>query len=247
MEKLIIGNLKMNTLPHEFSRYLEIFLPKVKNSKNSIAFMVPFTHLMLTGQKLVSTKVKFGAQNVSVDESGAHTGEISCSMIKDLGASFTLVGHSEVRKRFKETNEQINQKIKNALGVNLKVILCVGETKTEKNANKTAQVLKKQIDTALKGLYDNELNNIIIAYEPCWAIGTGKLPTAREIQKVIKIIRGVIEDDFSEKSAEKMIVLYGGSINQENANSILKISGVGGLLVGGACLDANTFANICNL
>ena len=246
MKKLIVGNFKMNTTIKEFSLYLDKFLPKVKEAKNDIVLCVPYTHLMLANQKLVATEVEFGAQNLSVDESGAHTGEISNHMIKDVGASFVLVGHSEIRKRFKETNEQINQKIINALSVNLKVILCIGETKTEKNAGKTALVLKKQIDTALKGLYENELKNIIIAYEPCWAIGTGNTATNKDIESAIKIIKSVVTENFSEKASQKMQVLYGGSTKLENFNGILKVKGVDGLLVGGACLDYEIFAKMCN-
>ncbi len=244
MKKLIVGNFKMNTTVKEFAVYLDKFLPKVKDSKSDVVLCLPYTHLMLASQKLVSTEVNFGSQNISIDTSGAHTGEVSANMVKDLGATYTIIGHSEIRKRFKETNEQVNQKIINALGVNLKVILCIGETKTEKNANKTAAVLKKQIDIALKGLYENELKNIIIAYEPCWAIGTGNVASSKDIENAVKTIRKVIEEDFSEKAAEKMLVLYGGSTKLENFNSILKVKGVNGLLVGGACLDADVFAKM---
>ena len=245
MKQLVVGNFKMNTTTKEFSLYLDKFLPKVKEAKNNIVLCVPYTHLMLANQKLVGTEVEVGAQNISVDTSGAHTGEISNNMVKDVGASYTLVGHSEIRKRFKETNEQINQKIINALGVNLKVILCVGETKTEKNAGKTDLVLKKQIEVALKGLYENELKNIIIAYEPCWAIGTGNTATNKDIENAIKTIRNVVLENFSEKASDKMQILYGGSIKLENYNSILKLKGVNGLLVGGACLDYDVFAKMC--
>ena len=245
MKKLIVGNFKMNTTLKEFSLYLDKFLPKVKESKNDIVLCVPYTHLMLANQKLVSTGVKFGSQNISVDESGAHTGEISNHMVKDIGASYTLVGHSEIRKRFKETNEQVNQKIINALGVNLKAILCIGETKAEKSAGKTDATLKRQIDIALKGLYENELKNIIIAYEPCWAIGTGKTATNKDIEKAVKTIRKTISESFSDKAAEKMQILYGGSTKLENFGGILKVQGVNGLLVGGACLDYDVFAKMC--
>lgn len=245
MKNLIVGNFKMNSTVHEFSNYIDEFLPKIKESKNNIALCVPYTHLMLAGQKLVSTSVQYGAQNISTEEKGALTGEISNLMVKDLGAQFTLIGHSERRSKFKETNEQTNQKIIRALSVNLKVILCIGETKTERNAKKTKLILKKQLEDALKGLYENELKNIIIAYEPVWAIGTGKIPTNKEIEQTIQDIRTIICEDFSDKASEKMCILYGGSVNQDNSSSILKIKGVNGLLVGGACLSSESFANIC--
>ena len=245
MQNVIVGNFKMNSTVHEFANYIDEFLPKVKANKNNIALCVPYTHLMLAGQKLVSTNIQYGSQNISTEEKGALTGEISNLMVKDLGANFTLVGHSERRTKFKETNEQTNQKIIRALGVNLKVILCIGETKSEKNAKKTKAVLKKQLEDALKGLYENELKNIIVAYEPVWAIGTGLVPTNKEIEQTVQDIRDVLCEDFSEKAAEKMCVLYGGSVNQDNSSTILKIKGVNGLLVGGACLSSESFANIC--
>ena len=245
MKNLIVGNFKMNSTVHEFSKYIDELIPKVKVSKNNIALCVPYTHLMLAGQKLVSTNIEFGSQNISTEEKGAFTGEISNLMVKDLGATFTLVGHSERRSKFKETNEQTNQKIIRALAVNLKVILCIGETKAERNAKKTKQVLKKQLEDALKGLYENELKNIIIAYGPVWAIGTGQIPTNKEIEQTVYDIRSVIKDDFSEMAADNIEILYGGSVNQDNSSTILKIKDVNGLLVGGACLNSESFSNIC--
>ncbi len=244
MKKFIVGNFKMNTTLHDFAKYLDCFLPLVKECKNFVALSIPYTHMMLASQKLVSTNVVFGSQNISTEEKGAFTGEISNLMVKDLGAYFTLVGHSEIRKKFRETNEQINQKIMRALSVNLKCVLCVGETKTERNANKTKMVLKKQLEIALKGLYENELKNIIIAYEPVWAIGTGKTPTTKDIEETVDHIRQIIMDMFSQKSADKILVIYGGSVNQNNSSNILKIKNINGLLVGGACLNPVEFANI---
>ena len=244
MKKFIVGNFKMNTTLHEFAKYLDEFLPLIKDCKNVVALSIPYTHLMLASQKLVATNVVYGSQNISTEEKGAYTGEISNLMVKDLGAYFTLVGHSEIRKKFRETNEQINQKIIRALSVNLKCILCIGETRTERNSNKTKMVLKKQLEVSLKGLYENELKNIIIAYEPVWAIGTGKMPTVKEIEKTVEYIRQIIMDMFSQKSAEKICVIYGGSVNQNNCTNLLKIKNINGLLVGGACLDAKEFSNI---
>lgn len=244
MKKLIVGNFKMNTTVKEFSYYLDEFLPLVKQSTKSIVLCVPYTHLMLAGQKLVSTQIKFGAQNLSTEDKGALTGEISNAMIKDLGASYVIVGHSERRQLFNEKDEQINKKIIKALAVNLKAIVCVGETKTEKNSNKTNEIIKKQLETALGGLYENELKNIIIAYEPVWAIGSGKVPQAKEIEQTVNCIRHFILENFSKQASEKTTVLYGGSVNELNYQNFLKINGIDGLLVGGACLDFNKFATI---
>lgn len=244
MKNLIVANFKMNTTVKQFSNYLDEFIPKVKQSKNDIVLCIPYTHLMLAGQKLVSTNIKFGAQNLSTQKSGAMTGEISNVMIKDLGAEYVLVGHSERRQNFKETNEQINKKLINALSVNLKAILCVGETKTEKNTKKTRQVIQKQLELALSDIYENELNNIIIAYEPVWAIGSGKVPTVLEVKRAVNFIRQVICDNFSKEASEKIKILYGGSINEKNYENFLKIEEINGLLVGGASLDSSIFSQI---
>ena len=234
----------MNTTVKQFSSYLDEFIPKVKQSKNDIVLCVPYTHLMLAGQKLVATNIKFGAQNLSTQKSGAYTGEISNIMIKDLGAEYVLVGHSERRQHFKETNEQINKKLISALSVNLKAILCIGETKTEKNTKKTKQIIQKQLELALSDIYENELNNIIIAYEPVWAIGSGKVPTTLEVKKVVNLIRQIICDNFSKEASEKIKILYGGSITEKNYQNFLKIENLNGLLVGGASLDSKAFSQI---
>lgn len=244
MKKLIVANFKMNTTVKEFSNYLDKFLQNSKTLKNDVVFCVPYTHLMLANQKLCKTNILFGSQNISTEEKGAFTGEVSCAMVKDLGATYTIIGHSERRKMFKESDENINRKIKMALGVNLKVILCVGETKFEHNNNKTKNVLKRELEIALKGLYENELKSIVIAYEPVWAIGTGKTPSNKEIEITINDIRKIVADIFSEKVSEKICILYGGSVNENNSASILKINGVNGLLVGGASLDPEKFINI---
>lgn len=244
MKNLIVGNYKMNFTTKEFSNYLDAFLPKVKHCQNDIVLCVPYTNLMLGAQKLTSTNIKLGAQNLSTEESGAYTGEISNCMLKELGTNYVIVGHSERRQMFKETDEQINKKIIRALSVNLKVILCIGETKAEKNANKTKQVITNQLEKALNGLYENELENIVIAYEPIWAIGSGKTPQAKEIEEILQEIRNYIKENFSLTASNNICILYGGSVNEANYVNFLKIKGINGLLVGGACLDVDKFASI---
>lgn len=245
MKKFVVGNFKMNTTPSEFNVYLDEFLPRIKDCKANIMFCLPATHFCVAKQRLEATNIKFLAQNISSEDKGAFTGEISNVMVKDCGAYGTLIGHSELRKRLKETPESINQKIIRALAVNLKVILCIGETKYERSTKKTKLVLKRQLDTALKGLYENELKNIIIAYEPVWAIGTGKTPNVKDIESTVNDIRAIISDNFTQRSADKISILYGGSINENNFAQFAKIKGISGLLVGGACLNPKSFANIC--
>lgn len=247
MKKYILGNFKMNMTLKDTESYIEEFLPCVENSKNEIVIFPAFTNLMFAGQKLTASKVLLGAQNVHMEQSGAYTGEVSSSMLKSVGVKYVLVGHSERRKQFLEKNEQLNKKIKESLGQGLKVVLCVGETKYERQNKKYKQVIEKDISEALKGLYENELKNIIIAYEPIWSIGTGKLPTQKEVEEISNIIRGQIQTEYSEKASKSIKILYGGSVNTQNAKLFLDIKTINGLLVGGVSLKAKEFAKICNM
>ena len=237
----------MNTTIKDVENYTETFLPLVATCKNEIAIFPPFTNLMFAKQKLTASKVMLGAQNVSAEPSGAYTGEISASMLKSVGANIVLVGHSERRKLFLEKNELINKKIKEALSQGLKVVLCVGETKTERANKKYIQVLQKQILEAVKGLYENELKNIIIAYEPVWAIGTGVVPSVKQIEEVAQAIKTIICTDYSTNASKNIKILYGGSVNSANAKQFACAVGINGLLVGGASLNATEFAKICNI
>ena len=247
MKKYIFGNFKMNMNLQDTEKYIEKLLPLVNNTKNDVVIFPSFVNLMFASQKLTSSKIGLGAQNVSSEQSGAYTGEISSEMLKSVGVSFVLVGHSERRKLFLEKNETINKKIIEALRVGLKVVLCVGETKYERASKKVEQVLEKEVLEALKGLYENELKNIIIAYEPVWAIGTGVVPTPKEIEMAVSAIRKTIAKEYSETSAKNIKVLYGGSVNSQNAKTYSTVNGINGLLVGGASLKADEFAKIINI
>ena len=247
MKKYIFGNFKMNMTLKETENYIEKLLPLVNNCNNDIAIFPSFVNLMFAQQKLTSSKVMLGAQNVSSESAGAYTGEVSSSMIKSVGASFVIVGHSERRKLFLEKNDTINKKILEALGVGLKVVLCIGETKYERVSNKYKLVLEKEVSECLKGLYENELKNIIIAYEPIWAIGTGKHPSTKEIEGAVKIIRNKIKNEFSPDAEKNIKIIYGGSVNSQNAKMYSQISGVNGLLVGGSSLDPEEFAKIAKV
>lgn len=247
MKKYIFGNFKMNMDIKQTEEYIEGFLPKITNSKNEIVIFPAFINLMFAKQKLTSSKVLLGAQNLSTEPSGAYTGEISASMLKSVGVNYVLVGHSERRKMFLEKNEIINKKIKMALSQGLKVVLCVGETKYERTNKKVKEVIEKEISEALKGLYENELKNITIAYEPIWAIGTGLVPNTRQIEEVAKIIRDEITKEYSQMASKNIKILYGGSVNVQNAKQFAFADGVNGLLVGGASLKIDEFAKICTI
>ena len=242
--KKIIGNFKMNKTNTEIKEYLIKLLARVEKGKHEIIVCLPFTALSMANFLLQGSEIKIGAQNLCDEESGRNTGEISGAMIKDCGANFVIIGHSERRAKFKENGRMVNKKITTALKNSLKVILCIGESLTEKNMLKTNEVLKAQIEEAFKGLYENELENITIAYEPIWAIGSGKIPLAKEIESAIKVIRKVIAEDFSSKAAEKIEVVYGGSVDNKNCLALSKIKGLNGFLIGGACLDADNFNQI---
>ncbi|MDE6583654.1 MAG: triose-phosphate isomerase [Clostridia bacterium] len=244
MKKLIIGNFKMNTTPSEFKSYAMTFVTKAKSSKNDIVLCVPYTHLSVAKELFVNSNVDFGAQNICEEEKGAFTGEISASMIKDLGATYTIIGHSERRTKFKESDKLVNKKIKTALANGLKVILCVGENLQTRTNKQAYQFVKKQLDDDLKGIYENELESVIISYEPIWAIGTGKNATNADIKKMAETIRKEVAYLYSEKASEKATILYGGSVNINNYKKILQLENVNGALIGGACLDVDNFAVI---
>ncbi len=242
--KKIVANFKMNKTNNEVKDYIMKLLPKYEKDKAEIVLCVPFTAITLSKFLLDGTGINIGAQNICDEDDGKSTGEICGSMIKNCGADYVIVGHSERRVKFKENGRIINKKIKLALKNRLKVILCIGETLAEKNTLKTNEVIKTQLEDALKGLYENELDNIVIAYEPIWAIGTGKTPLAKEIENTVKVIRKVVADDFSDKAGEKIEVLYGGSVDVKNIASFSKIKNINGMLVGGASLDADNFSQI---
>ena len=246
MKKYILGNIKMNMDIKDTENYIETFLPHVQNCKNEVILFPSFTNLMYVKQKLTASKVQLGAQNVASEPSGEYTGEVSSSMLKGVGCQYVLIGHSERRRHFYEKNDQINKKIKEALGSGLKVVLCVGESKYERQNKKHITVLNKDLAEALKGLYENELNNILIAYEPVWSIGTGKLPSQKEVEEAVQIIRTKIKTEFSDKAAKNIKILYGGSVNSQNIKQFSEVKGVNGFLVGGASLKPLEFAKICN-
>ncbi len=246
MIDIVIANFKMNQTPEETKNYLMTFLSRF-DEKVDLTLCLPYTSLS-TGEYLCRGKaVRLGSQNISEDEEGRTTGEISGRMLKASGVDFCLVGHSERRKKFKEDSKIVNKKIKSALKNGLGVILCVGESLAEHNTLKTYEVLREQIENALKGLYENELERIIIAYEPIWAIGTGETPMAKEITMAVKEIRKVIADDFSPAAADNIKVVYGGSIDSKNVKQFTSCKNLNGLLIGGACLDPNSLLKIISL
>ncbi|MEG1751827.1 MAG: triose-phosphate isomerase [Clostridia bacterium] len=245
MQKLFFGNIKMNQTPSETQNYLKILIDKTKTAKSKIGIAFPYTNLNIANELCKNSNILVGAQNVSAEDSGSFTGEISSKMLAESGVKFCIVGHSERRKLFGENNAIINKKIKRLMQVNIISVVCVGETKIERDANKTKVVLKKQIEECLQGLFENELKNIVIAYEPVWAIGTGETPTTKQVELALQHITQIVHSSFSTTVNPSLI--YGGSINESNIKFFISAKACSGVLVGGSSLDPIKFAKISSI
>ena len=236
----------MNMLPSEAIEFIEGIAPLVKNSEAEIILCVPYTDLFYSLLTAQNTNIKIGAQNMHWEESGAYTGEVSGEMLKCIGVEYVIIGHSERRQYFNETDETVNKKVKAALRNDLKPIVCVGETLEQREAGKTEEVITSQTKLALEGLTEEQVQNTIIAYEPIWAIGTGKTATAEDANNSIKDIRNEIRKNYGQNIAENVIIQYGGRVKASNAKELFSTSDIDGGLVGGASLKVEEFANIVN-
>lgn len=228
MKSLIIANWKMNMDSKEVISFFKKF--KTTN-KNDIVICPPFTLLNEVRELIKNTSIKLGAQNMYFEEEGAFTGEISALMLKDIGCEYVILGHSERRLLFDETDSSINKKIKAALKHDLKPILCIGETLKQRKNNETMKIIKDQLK--------NIKEDIVIAYEPIWAIGTGKNATPQQAEEVHKFIRGLLSKNTQ--------IIYGGSVKKDNVKDLMQMNNINGALVGGASLDPKSFAKICNV
>lgn len=247
MRKYVIaGNWKMNNDLKESEKLIVELKNLLQNEKPNCDVIVcpPFTSLSEAAKLLKGTQIKLGAQNMHFEDSGAFTGEVSASMLISVGCEYVILGHSERRNIFGETDEMINKKIKKALSVGLKPIFCVGELLEERENGSTNEVVKRQILRGLKGILDDEMKKIIIAYEPVWAIGTGKTASPAQAQAVHEFIRDLIEIEYSLETANDVTIQYGGSVKPENAKELISQKDIDGALVGGACLKADSFVGI---
>lgn len=233
-KKIVVGNMKMNLTAQEINQYLKEF-EKKEISKNVV--ICPSTIYL---PYFVGKKFQVGIQNVAAYEMGAYTGEVAAKQAKSIKVDYAIIGHSERRSYFHESDDIIREKITLALKEKLKVILCIGETEEERDSLKTYKVLKKQLKTALQGLDYKEVFNIVIAYEPVWAIGTGRVPSNLEIHDTIAFIKEIVE----ELTQHKLPVLYGGSVTDTNIKTLNKIENVDGYLVGGASTKVDKFMKI---
>ncbi|GBD91377.1 bifunctional PGK/TIM [bacterium BMS3Abin04] len=247
--KVIAGNWKMNKdLNESVTLVSEIKNGLTKlNSSSEIIICPPYTSLETVNSLIKDTAINLGAQNMHFEDSGAFTGEISADMLKSVGCNYVILGHSERRKIFLETNEVINKKVKKALDKNLKVIFCIGETLSERESNVTFKVLEEQIVNGLSNIDNDKVQNLTVAYEPVWAIGTGKTASPEQAQEVHEFIRKLIAQLYSDNLAQDMKILYGGSVKPNNAASLLSKPDIDGALIGGACLKPDLFLEVIKI
>jgi triosephosphate isomerase (TIM) len=244
-KKVIAGNWKMNMDLHQSQKLVsEIINGLGKDNKAEVIVCPPFTSLNEVSSLLKGTQVKLGAQNMYYEESGAYTAEISADMLKSVGCEYVILGHSERRVIFNESDELINKKVKTAISKGLKPIFCIGELLEQRESGETMKVVSSQIEKGLEGITAEQMKFVIVAYEPVWAIGTGKTATPQQAQDVHLFIRELVAKKFSTSVAENLIIQYGGSVKPDNSGELLSQKDIDGALVGGACLKADSFLSI---
>lgn len=247
MRKAIIaGNWKMNKTAAEAKELVTALLPKVKNAKCDVVVCVPFTDIALVAELCRGSNIKVGAQNIAWADNGAFTGEISAAMLKEAGAEYVIIGHSERRQYFGETDKSVNARLKQALINGLKPIVCVGEKLEDREGGNTEKVCKTQVVGAFETVSADDAAKTVVAYEPVWAIGTGKTATDEQANETIGYIRSVVKELYGAKIADAMRIQYGGSMNAKNVDSLMAQPEVDGGLIGGASLKADDFAYIVN-
>ena len=243
---IIAGNWKMNKTATEAKVLISELIPAVKDAACDVVICTPYTTLATAVEMTKGTNIKVGAENVHYEKSGAFTGEISADMLLDLGVEYVVIGHSERRQYFGETDQTVNKRTVAALNAGLKVILCVGESLQQREEGVTEELVRMQTKIALRGVTAGQMANVIVAYEPVWAIGTGKTATADQAQEVCAQIRKVLGEMYGEAVAKATTIQYGGSMNAKNAEELVAKPDVDGGLIGGASLKAADFAVIVN-
>jgi len=244
-KKLIVANWKMHKTVDQVKNFLQAFLPMVKgHDRDQIVLCPPFVYLGPTAGALRGSQVSVGAQDMFWEKEGAYTGEVSAQMLLGAGCRYVIIGHSERRQYFGETDETVNRKLKAALQVDLRPIVCVGEVLEEREAGLTREVLERQCNIAFAGIDGPDAMPMIVAYEPVWAIGTGKTATPPMAAEAHRIIRAQAEKAFGAEVSENLRILYGGSVKPSNAKELMEQEEIDGALVGGASLDPASFAAI---
>lgn len=244
---LIAGNWKMYKTTAEAKAFAEEFSKLYKDTDVRAAICAPFTQLVALKEAFAGTNVKLGAQNVHFEDEGAFTGEISVDMLKEIGVDYCIIGHSERREYFAETDETVNLKLKKLFSSSEIIpILCVGENLSEREAGNAFDVVEGQLKADLEGIDKADVSKLVIAYEPIWAIGTGKTATPEQAGEMCAHIRNIVEKLYDEDTCDSVIIQYGGSVKPENASEIMNMDEIDGALVGGASLDASKFIKIVN-
>ena len=241
---IIAGNWKMNMTPAEAERLVVELIPLVKDAACEVVVCPPYVDLALVGKLLVGTNIKLGAQNIHWAPKGAFTGEVSADMLLAMGVSHAIVGHSERRQYFGETDETVNKRAKAALDANITPIICVGETLEQREGGVTDTIVSKQTVAALAGFSAEEVARSVVAYEPIWAIGTGKTATNEDANTTIKVIRDAIAGVYGQKVADVVRIQYGGSMNAKNASELMAMPEIDGGLIGGASLKSDDFSKV---
>jgi triosephosphate isomerase len=245
-QKIIAGNWKMNKDVDESAALINGLKESLKNVSDAVEVVLcpPYTSLTLASQLLRGNRLKLGAQNMHYEDDGAYTGEISGRMLRSIGCEYVILGHSERRTYFQESDSVVNRKIMKALALGLKPIACVGETLDERERGLTQVVVSKQVRGILEGVPAEGLRRLVVAYEPVWAIGTGKNATPQQANEVHKLIRDLVSKLFDQGASEGLVIQYGGSVKPDNATELLQQPDIDGALVGGASLKADSFAEI---
>ncbi len=244
--KIIAGNWKMNKNRTEAIQLITELIPLVNDTNNTVIICVPFTDLCKAVKLTKGTNIHVGAQNCHWKESGAYTGEIAPSMLTEIGVEYVIIGHSERRSCFGETDQTVLLRTKAALQAGLKPIVCIGETLEERNSGNMESVLTRQVVEGFKDISAEELANIVVAYEPVWAIGTGVTATDEQANDAIGFVRSVFAQKYGQEVADKLYIQYGGSMNDKNAEGLLNMPQIDGGLIGGASLVADKFSKVVN-
>lgn len=244
-KKIIAGNWKMNKNHNEAVELINTLKSGIDTDKSDVVVCVPFVDLMPVSEAIKGTNINLGAQNMHFEESGAYTGEIAPAMLKELGVKYVIIGHSERRAYFGETDEIVNKKVKKALEHNIVPILCVGETLEERELNITIELVRVQVKKAFAGISKEDAKKVVIAYEPIWAIGTGKVATKEQAEEVCAEVRKVVAEVYGQDVADIVRIQYGGSVTGDSANELFNMPNIDGGLVGGASLKED-FIKVVN-
>ncbi len=243
---IIAGNWKMNMTPVDAETLVSALIPLVKDAKCDVVVCPPYVDLSVVSRLVKGTNIHLGAQNIHWAAKGAFTGEVSADMLKAFGVEYAIIGHSERRQYFGETDEGVNARAKAALAAGITPIICVGETLEQRESGVTAAFVSGQAKAALAGMSEEDVKSLVIAYEPIWAIGTGKTATADDANATIGVIRRAVAEAFGQAVADEVRIQYGGSMNPKNASELMAMPEIDGGLIGGASLKAEDFSKVVN-